>query len=117
MHIAIDHAKPILTNILNDLPKEKKEVLEEESQLADKPLPDSYQPIVELANKTEITPNSEWMFEIKDDFFNDFGNTMFYHKIIQPQHSRDFKPNFSHPDDLKFLREVIRELIFILGDD
>ena len=41
----------------------------------------------------------------------------FYHKIIQPQQSRDINPNFSHPDDLKFLREVIRELIFILGDD
>ena len=37
--------------------------------------------------------------------------------IIQPQQSRDFNPNFSHPDDLKFLREIIRELIFILGDD
>jgi len=57
------------------------------------------------------------MFEIEDDFFDDFGNTIFYHKIIQPQQSRDFYPNFSHPDDLKFLREVIRKLIFILGDD
>jgi len=57
------------------------------------------------------------MFEFEDDFFDDFGNTTLYHKIIQPQQSRDFKLNFSHPDDLKFLREVIRELIFILGDD
>ena len=57
------------------------------------------------------------MFEIKDDFFDDFGNTTFYHEIIQPQQSRDFNPNFSDPDDLKFFREVIRELIFILGDD
>jgi hypothetical protein len=93
-------------------------LLEEESRLAEnKLLLDSSQSIVELANETEITPNSEWMFEIEDDFFDDFGNTTFYHKIIQPQQSRDFNPNFSHPDDLKFLREVIRELIFILGDD
>ena len=57
------------------------------------------------------------MFEIEDNFYDDFGNTTFYHKIIQPQQSRDFNPTFSHPDDLKFLREVIRELMFILGDD
>ena len=31
MHITVDHAKTILTNILNDLPKEKEELLEEES--------------------------------------------------------------------------------------
>jgi len=116
MHITVDHAKNILTNILNDLPKEKEELLEEEYELAEnKPLPDSS--IVELANETEMTPNFEWMFEIEDDFFDDFGNTKFYHKIIQPQQSRDFNPNFSHRDDLKFLREVIRELIFLLGDD
>jgi len=118
MHITVDHAKTILTNILYDLPEEKEELLEEESQLAkNKPLPDSSQPIVELANVTEITPNSKWMFEFEDDFFDDFGNTTLYYKIIQPQQSRDFKLNFSHHDYLKFLREVIRELIFILGDD
>jgi len=114
----IDHAKTILTNILNDLPEQKEELLEEESPLAEnKSLPNSSQSIVELANETEITPNSEWMFEIEDDFFDDFGNTTFYHKIIQPQQSRDFNPIFSHTDNLNFLREVIRELIFILGDD
>jgi len=118
MHITVDRAKTILTNILNDLPKEKEELLEEESQLAEnKLLPNSSQPIVELANETEITPNSKWIFEIEDDFFDDFGNTTFYHKIIKPQQSRDFNPNFSHLDDLKFLIEVVRELIFILGDD
>ena len=68
MHITIDHAKTILTNILND-PEEKEELLEEESLLAEnKLLPDSSQSIVELANETEITPNSEWMFKIEDDF-------------------------------------------------
>jgi len=86
VHIIVDHAKTILTNILNDLPEEKEELLEEESQLAEnKPLPNSSQPIVELANETEITPNFEWMFEFEDDFFDDFGNTTLYHKIIQPQ--------------------------------
>jgi len=105
MHITVDHAKNILTNILNDLPKEKEELLEEESLLAEnKLLPDSSQSIVELANEKEITPNSEWMFEIEDDFFDDYDNTTFYRKIIQPQQSRDFNPNFSHPNDLKFLR-------------
>jgi len=118
MHITVDHAKTNLTNILNDLHEEKEELLEEESQLAEnKSLLDSSQPIVELANETEITPNSEGMFQFEDDFFDDFGNTILYHKIIQRQQSRDLKLNFSHPDDLKFLREVIRELIFILGDD
>jgi len=52
-----------------------------------------------------------------NNFFDDYGNSTFYHKIIQPQQSMDFNPNSSHPDDLKFLREIIRELIFILGDD
>ena len=96
----------------------KEELLEEESQLAEnKPLLDSSRSIVEIANETKITLKFEWMFEIEDDFFDDFGNTIFYHKIIPPQQSRDFNPNFSHPNNLKFLREVIRKLIFILGDD
>jgi len=91
--------------IFNDLSEEKEELLEEEFLLAEnKLLPDSSQSIVELkpklANENEITPTSEWMFEIEDDFFYDYGNTTFYHKIIQPQQSRDFNPNFSHPDDL-----------------
>jgi len=93
-------------------------LLEEESLLArNKLLPNLSQSIVELANDKEITLNSEWMFEIEDDFCDDYGNTTFYRKIIQPQQFRNFNPNFSHPDDLKFLREIIRELIFILGDD
>jgi len=122
MHITVEHAKTILTNILNDLPKEKEELLEEESLLAkNKLLPNSSQSIVELnpklANEKEITPIFEWMFEIEDDFFDDYGNTTFYRKIIQPRQSRDFNPHFSHPDDSKFFREITRELVFILGDD
>jgi len=118
MHINVDNAITILTNILNGLHEEKEELLEEKFRLAEnKLLLDSSQSIVELAKETEITPDSEWMFEIEDDFFDDFGNTTFYYKIIQPQQSMDFNPIFSHPDDLKFLKEVIRELIFILGDD
>ena len=51
MHITIEHAKTILTNILNDLPKEKEELLKEESLLAkNKLLHDSSQSAVELAN-------------------------------------------------------------------
>jgi len=82
MHITVEHAKTILTNILNDLPKEKEELLEEESLLAkNKLLPDSSQSIVELnpelANEKETTPISQCMFEIEDDFFDDYGNTTF----------------------------------------
>jgi len=44
-------------------------LLEEEYLLAkNKLLPDSSQSIVELANEKEVTPNSEWMLEIEDDF-------------------------------------------------
>jgi len=87
MHIIVEHAKTILTNILNNLSEEKEELLEEESLLAEnKLLPDSSQSIVELkpelANEKEITLTSEWMFEIEDDFFYDYGNTTFYCKII-----------------------------------
>jgi len=90
MHITVYRAKTILTNILYDLPEEKEELLEEETQLAEnKPLPNTSQSIVKLANETEITLNSEWMFQIEHGFFDDFGNTRFYHKIIQPQQSRD----------------------------
>jgi len=118
MHITVDHGKTILTNILSDLCEEKEELLKEESLLAEyKLLPDSSQSIVELANEKEITPNSEWMFDIEDDLFDNYGNTTFYRKIIQPHQFRYFNPNFSHHDDIKFLREIIREFIFILGDD
>ena len=93
-------------------------MLEGESLLAEnKLLPNSSQSIVKLANEKEITPTSKWMFDFEDDLFDDYGNTTFYCKIIQPHQSRDFNPNLSHPNDLKFHREFIRELIFILGDD
>jgi len=90
VHITVDHAKTILTNILIDLREEKEELLEEESLLTEnKLLPDSSQSIVKLANEMEDGffndyGNTEWMFEIEDGFFNDYGNTTFYHKIIQP---------------------------------
>jgi len=122
MHITVEHAKTIHTNILNDLSEEKEELLVEESLFAEnKLLPHSSQSILELkpelTNEKEITPTYEWMSEIEDDFFDDYGNATFYRKIIQPQQSIDFNPNFSHPDDLNFIREITRELVFILGDD
>ena len=123
MHINAKYAKTILTNILNDLPEEKEELLEEEDLLAkNELLPDSSQTLAnlepELSDEKEITPLSDFMLEYEDNIFDDYGHTSLYHKIIKPQESRNFKCfNPHHPADLRFLRLVTRELIFVLGNE
>jgi hypothetical protein len=89
MHITTEHAKTILMNILNDLPEEK--LLEEEISIA-KPelLPETSQPLAivepELPQKEEEEfPLPNFLFNIEDDLFTDFGNTSNYYLIKKPQ--------------------------------
>jgi hypothetical protein len=123
MHITVERAKTILMNILNNLPEEREELLEE-TQIAEPRLfLESSQPSAvlepKLTQEEEVkTPLSDFMLDFEDDLFTEFGNTSNYHVIMKPQESRESKnANFLHPDDVEFLKKTTKELISVLSDE
>jgi hypothetical protein len=123
MHINAEHANTILMNILNDLPEEK--LLEEEKISIAEPklLPKTYQPLAivepELPQKEEEEfPLPNFLFDIEDDLFTDFGNTLNYHLIKKPQQHRNFATiDSTHSDKVDFLKKATKELISVLSDE
>jgi hypothetical protein len=96
MHITIERVKTILMNILNNLPKEIEEFLEETQIAEPKLLLESSQPSAVLEpeltqEEEEETPLSNFMLDFEDDLFTEFRNTSNYHVIMKPQESRESK--------------------------
>jgi hypothetical protein len=116
-------AKTILMNILNDLPEEK--LLEEgEISIAEPELlPETSQPLAIVEPKLpqkeeEEFPLPDFLFDIKDDLFTDFGNTSNYHLIKKPQQPRNFAPiDPTHSDEVDFLKKTTKESIYVLSDE
>jgi hypothetical protein len=74
--------------ILQDLPKEREKLLEEESQLVEpeslpEPSPTSAILDPEQLQKEE-TPISDFMLEFEDELFVEYGNTSNYHIMRKP---------------------------------
>jgi hypothetical protein len=122
MHITAECAKTILMNILNDLSEEK--LLEEEISIAEPELlPETSQPLAivkpELPQKEEEEFSlPDFLFDIENDLFTDFGNTSNYHLIKKPQQPRKFAtidPTYS--DKVDFLKKTTKELISVLSDE
>jgi hypothetical protein len=119
MHITAERVKTILMNILNNLPEEREELLEETQIAEPKLLLQSSQPSVVLEPKLtqeeeEETPLSDFMLDFEDDLFTKFGNTSNYHVIMKPQESRESKnANFLHPNDVEFLKKTTKELVSV----
>jgi hypothetical protein len=93
MHITAERAKTILMNILNNLPEEREELLEETQIAKPKLLLESSQSLAILEQLTqeeeEETPLSDFMLDFEDDLFTEFGNTLNYHVIMKPQEFRE----------------------------
>jgi hypothetical protein len=74
--------------ILQDLPKEREKLLEEGSQLAEpESLPESSptSAILDLEQlQKEETPISDFMLEVEDELFVEYGNTLNYHIMRKP---------------------------------
>jgi hypothetical protein len=111
MHITTERAKTILMNILNNLPEEREELLEETQIAEPELLLESSQPSVVLEpeltqEEEEETPLSDFMLDFQDDLFTEFRNTSNYHVIMKPQESTESKnANFLHPDDVEFFKK------------
>jgi hypothetical protein len=101
MHITAEQAKDILIKIIDNLPEEDEKLLEEEPKIAEpKILPKPSQPLgLAILDpeppKEEETPISDFMFEFKDELFNDYRNTLKYHMMNKPQEY--INPSFIDP--------------------
>jgi uracil phosphoribosyltransferase len=63
-----------------------------------------------------LLPN--FLFDIEDDLFTDFGNISNYHFIKKPQQSRNFTTiDSKHSDEVDFLKKITKELISVLSDE
>jgi hypothetical protein len=89
LHVSASLERNILMKILENIPEEVEEKpLEEESQIAElESLPDQSQvlaaPDPEPLEKEE-TLISDFMLEIEDELFNEYGNTSNYHMMRRP---------------------------------
>ena len=89
MHVSTNAGRSILTKILENTPEEVEEKpLEEESQIA-KPesLPDPSSTLAILnpePPKKEETLILDFMLELEDELFDEYGNTSNYHTVRRP---------------------------------
>jgi hypothetical protein len=89
MHVFAEKGRSILKKILQNLPKEREKLLEEESQIAES------ESLLELSStsaildpelpKKEETPILDFMLEFEDELFVEYGNTLNYHVMKKPQ--------------------------------
>ena len=89
LHVSAYTGRSILTKILEDTPKEVEEKpLEEESQIAEPESIENPSPTSTILDpkppKKEQTPILDFMFEFKDELFDEFGNTSNYHTMRRP---------------------------------
>jgi hypothetical protein len=106
MHITAEQAKYILIKIVDNLLEEDEKLLEEEPKIAEpKIFPERAQPLA-LAildpepPKEEETPILDFMFEFKDELFDDYGNSSKYHMMKKPQEY--INPSFIDPSEKEF---------------
>lgn len=123
MHLTTECAKTMLITILDNLPEEEEEFLEEEIQIAE-PLLETSQPLAILEpelqqeEKEEIPLPADCMLDIEDDLFTEYGNTTNYHTILKPHKSRESdNAKFLYPDDEKFLKKITKELVSVLSEE
>jgi hypothetical protein len=111
MHVSTEKRRSILTKILQDLPKEREKLLDEESQIAEPkslPEPSSTSTIPDPKPlKKKKTPILDFMLKFKDELFNEYGNTSNYHMMRKPQEPRKSSSHVEPLDTSKeaFLRQ------------
>jgi hypothetical protein len=81
--------RSILTKILEDIPEEVEEKpLEEASKIAESESIENPSPTLAILDpeppKKEETPILDFMFEFKDELFDEYGNTSNYHTMRRP---------------------------------
>jgi hypothetical protein len=91
IHLTSNEDTTVLDNILastNDGPLEEKTLEEEIPEIAiPEPMPETSQPIAiqHIESPQEEIPLPDFINDIKDDLFSDYGNILKYHKEKRPQ--------------------------------
>ena len=89
MHVSANTGRSILTKILEDAPKEVEEKpLEEESQIAESESIENPSPTLAILDpkppEKKETPISDFMLELEDELFDEYGNTLNYLTMRRP---------------------------------
>ena len=72
--------------------------------------------VPEPPKKEEIQP-LENMFEFKEDFFSDFGNTLNYYVIRKSSAPSAPNQHLPDPTEEKFLKKIVKVLTMIIGNE
>jgi hypothetical protein len=121
IHLTSSGARTILDNILastNDGPLEEKTLKEEIPEIATpEPMPKTSQPIAiqHIESQQEEIPLPNFINDIEDDLFSDYGNTSKYHKEKRPRKDTSSSHEKIDPFEQTFSREHTVELASIMG--
>jgi hypothetical protein len=111
MHVSAEKGRSILRKIIQDLPKEREKLLDEESQIAEPeslPEPSSTSAILDPEPlKKKKTPILDFMLKFEDELFDEYGNTLNYHMKRKPHEPRKSSSHVEplDPSEEAFLRQ------------
>jgi hypothetical protein len=123
IHLTSSEARTVQDNILastNDGPLEEKTLEEEIPEIATpEPMPETSQPIAikHIESPREEIPLPNFINDIEDDLFSDYGNTSKYHKEKRPQKHTSFSHEKIDPFEQAFSRERTMELASIMSGE
>jgi hypothetical protein len=123
IHLTSSEARTVLNNILastNDGPLKEKTLEEEIPEIATpEPMPKTSQPIAiqHIESPQENIPLPDFINDIEDDLFFDYGNTSKYHKEKRPQKHTSSSHEKIDPFDQTFSRDHTGELASIMSGE
>jgi hypothetical protein len=123
VHLTSIEARTVLDNILastNDGPLEEKTLEEEIPEIATpEPIPETSQPIdiQHIESPQEEISLPDFINDIKDDLFSDYGNTSKYHKEKRPRKHTSSSHEKIDPFGQTFSREHTVELASIMSGE
>jgi hypothetical protein len=123
IHLTSSEARTVLDNILastNDGPLEEKTLEEEIPERATpEPMLETSQPIAikHIESPQEEIPLPDFINDIEDDLFFDYGNTSKYHKEKRPRKHTSSSHEKIDPFEQNFLREHTVELASIMSGE
>jgi hypothetical protein len=123
IHLTSSGASLVLDNILastNDGPLEEKTLEEEIPEIAiPEPMPETCQPIAiqQIESPQEEIPLHDFINDIEDDLFFDYGNTSKYHKEKRPRKHTSSSHEKIDPFEQDFSREHTVELASIMSGE
>jgi hypothetical protein len=123
IHLTSSEARTVLDNILastNDGPLEETTLEEEIPEIAiPEPMLETSQPIAiqHIESPWEETPLPNFINDIEDDLFSNYGNTSKYQKVKRPRKHTSYSHEKIDPFEQTFSREHTVELVSIMSGE